>query len=61
MQFNFEDMKNYCSKETEFVLPEYSGKICKHDAEIVIASKWCLLFKSLALLSRYRMFLVFLQ
>lgn len=31
VQFNFEDMKNYCEKKTDFVLPEYSGKICKHE------------------------------
>lgn len=31
VQFNFEDMKKYCEKKTEFVLPEYSGKICKHE------------------------------
>jgi len=31
VQFNFEDMKKYCEKKTDFVLPEYSGKICKHE------------------------------
>ena len=31
VQFNFEDMKKYCEKKTEFILPEYSGKICKHE------------------------------
>ena len=30
IQFNFEDMKNYCSKKTIFVSEEYSGKIYKH-------------------------------
>ena len=24
-------MKDYCTKETEFILPEYSGKIYKHE------------------------------
>jgi hypothetical protein len=30
IQFNLEDMKNYCSKETPFISEEYSGKIYKH-------------------------------
>ena len=30
IQFNRENMKEYCTKETEFILPEYSGKIYKH-------------------------------
>lgn len=30
VQFNFEDMKNYCSKETTFLSEEYSGKIYKY-------------------------------
>ena len=30
VQFNFEDMKNYCSKETIFLSEEYSGKIYKY-------------------------------
>ena len=30
IQFNLEDMKNYCSKETNFISEEYSGKIYKH-------------------------------
>lgn len=31
IQFNLESMKDYCTKETEFILPEYSGKIYKHE------------------------------
>lgn len=31
IQFNLETMKEYCTKETEFILPEYSGKIYKHE------------------------------
>ena len=31
IQFNLESMKEYCTKETEFILPEYSGKIYKHE------------------------------
>ena len=31
IQFNLESMKDYCIKETEFILPEYSGKIYKHE------------------------------
>lgn len=31
IQFNLETMKDYCTKETEFILPEYSGKIYKHE------------------------------
>ena len=30
IQFNLEDMKNYCSKETRFISEEYSGRIYKH-------------------------------
>lgn len=30
IQFNLEDMKNYCSKETTFISDKYSGKIYKH-------------------------------
>ena len=30
IQFNLEEMKNYCSKETSFISEEYSGKIYKH-------------------------------
>lgn len=30
IQFNLEDMKNYCSKETHFISEKYSGKIYKH-------------------------------
>lgn len=30
IQFNLEDMKNYCLKETEFISDKYSGKIYKH-------------------------------
>ena len=30
IQFNLEDMKNYCSKETNFISEQYSGKIYKH-------------------------------
>ena len=30
IQFNRENMKEYCTKDTEFILPEYSGKIYKH-------------------------------
>lgn len=30
VQFNFEEMKNYCSKETIFLSEEYSGKIYKY-------------------------------
>ena len=31
IQFNLESMKEYCTKESEFILPEYSGKIYKHE------------------------------
>ena len=31
IQFNFEEMKNYCSKKSIFVSEEYSGKIYKHE------------------------------
>ena len=31
IQFNFETMKDYCTKESEFILPEYSGQIYKHE------------------------------
>jgi hypothetical protein len=30
IQFNLDDMKNYCSKETKFISDKYSGKIYKH-------------------------------
>lgn len=30
VQFNFNEMKKYCSKESEFISEEYSGKIFKH-------------------------------
>ena len=30
IQFNLEDMKNYCLKETAFISERYSGKIYKH-------------------------------
>ena len=30
IQFNLEDMKKYCSKETVFISDKYSGKIYKH-------------------------------
>ena len=30
IQFNLEDMKNYCSKETNFISEQYSGRIYKH-------------------------------
>lgn len=30
IQFNLEDMKNYCLKETNFISEKYSGKIYKH-------------------------------
>ena len=30
IQFNLEDMKNYCSKQTNFISEQYSGKIYKH-------------------------------
>lgn len=30
IQFNLEDMKDYCSKETNFISEQYSGKIYKH-------------------------------
>ena len=30
IRFNLEDMKNYCSKETNFISEQYSGKIYKH-------------------------------
>nr|YP_010283277.1 hypothetical protein MKU01_pgp097 [Psammodictyon constrictum]ULD16396.1 hypothetical protein [Psammodictyon constrictum] len=30
IQFNLDDMKNYCSKETNFISEQYSGKIYKH-------------------------------
>lgn len=31
IQFNLESMKDYCTKESEFILPEYSGKNYKHE------------------------------
>lgn len=31
IQFNFETMKEYCEKPTDYTLPEYSGKIYKHE------------------------------
>ena len=31
IQFNFESMREYCEKPADFVLPEYSGKIYKHE------------------------------
>lgn len=34
IQFNLENMKNYCSKETTFISEEYSGKIYKHQWQI---------------------------
>ena len=34
IQFNLEDMKNYCSKETNFISEKYSGKIYKHQWEM---------------------------
>lgn len=30
IQFNFEEMKKYCTKDSEFLLEEYSGRIFKH-------------------------------
>jgi len=30
IQFNFNDMKKYRNKESEFISEEYSGKIFKH-------------------------------
>jgi hypothetical protein len=30
IQFNLDDMKNYCSKETNFISEQYSGKIYKY-------------------------------
>ena len=30
IQFNLDDMKNYCSKETNVISEQYSGKIYKH-------------------------------
>ena len=30
IQFNFEEMKNYCLKESHFISEEYSVKIYKH-------------------------------
>lgn len=30
IQFSLDDMKNYCSKETNFISEKYSGKIYKH-------------------------------
>lgn len=34
IQFNFEEMKNYCLKESRFISEEYSGKIYKHQWEM---------------------------
>ena len=34
IQFNLENMKNYCSKETDFSSEQYSGKIYKHQWQI---------------------------
>ena len=34
IQFNLDDMKNYCSKETKFISDKYSGKIYKHQWQI---------------------------
>ena len=34
IQFNFEEMKNYCLKKSVFICEEYSGKIYKHQWEI---------------------------
>ncbi len=31
IQFDYESMKKYCGKASEFILPEYSGKIYKHE------------------------------
>ena len=31
IQFNFESMKEYYEKKTDFISPEYLGKICKHE------------------------------
>lgn len=30
IQFNLEDMKDYCSKETNFISEQFSGKTHKH-------------------------------
>lgn len=30
IQFNLQDMKNYCSKEIRFISEEYSGRMYKH-------------------------------
>ena len=34
IQFNFEEMKNYCLKKSVFISEEYSGKIYKHQWEM---------------------------
>lgn len=34
IQFNFEEMKKYCTKDSDFISVEYSGKIYKHEWEI---------------------------
>ena len=34
IQFNLDDMKNYCSKETNFISEKYSGKIYKHQCQM---------------------------
>lgn len=34
IQFNFETMKKYCEKLADFILPEYSGRIYKHEWDI---------------------------
>ena len=34
IQFNYGSMKEYCGKASEFILPEYSGRICKHEWDI---------------------------
>ena len=39
IQFNLEDMKNYCSKETNFISEQYSGKIYKHQWQIDFLEK----------------------
>lgn len=34
IEFNFESRKEYCEKPADFILPEYSGKIYKHEWDI---------------------------
>ena len=39
IQFNFESIKEYCEKKTDFILPKYSGKIYKPQWQDFIRNK----------------------